>query len=47
MEVHAHTHTARKKWTHYFWSRLRRDHVIPCSVLWVSCREYPGAPGRA
>ncbi|MBC7873641.1 MAG: hypothetical protein H7Y01_06585 [Ferruginibacter sp.] len=19
MEVHAHTHTARKKWTHYFW----------------------------
>ena len=19
MEVHTHTHTARKKWTHYFW----------------------------
>jgi len=19
MEVHAHTHTERKKWTHYFW----------------------------
>jgi len=19
MEVHAHTHTPRKKWTHYFW----------------------------
>ena len=19
MEIHAHTHTPRKKWTHYFW----------------------------
>ena len=22
MEVHTHTHTARKKWTHYFWEFL-------------------------
>jgi len=22
MEIHAHTHTARKKWTHYFWEFL-------------------------
>jgi hypothetical protein len=22
MEVHAHTHTERKKWTHYFWEFL-------------------------
>ena len=22
MEVHAHTHTPRKKWTHYFWEFL-------------------------
>ena len=22
MEVHAHTHTARKKWTHYLWEFL-------------------------
>ena len=22
MEVHAHTHTARKKWIHYFWEFL-------------------------
>ena len=22
MEVHAHTHTARKKWFHYFWEFL-------------------------
>ena len=22
MEVHAHSHTARKKWTHYFWEFL-------------------------
>ncbi len=24
MEVHAHTHTARKKWTHYLWEFLIR-----------------------
>ena len=23
MEVHAHAHTARKKWTHYFWEFLK------------------------
>lgn len=22
MEVHAHTHTTRKNWTHYFWEFL-------------------------
>ena len=22
MEIHAHSHTARKKWTHYFWEFL-------------------------
>ena len=22
MEVHAHSHTPRKKWTHYFWEFL-------------------------
>lgn len=22
MEVHAHTHTQRKKWTHYYWEFL-------------------------
>jgi len=22
MEVHAHAHTARKRWTHYFWEFL-------------------------
>ena len=25
-----HTHTARKKWTHYFWEFL---YVVPCGVL--------------
>ena len=24
MEVHAHTHTPRKKWTHYFWEFLKQ-----------------------
>ncbi|HKC36569.1 MAG TPA: hypothetical protein VKB95_10925 [Chitinophagaceae bacterium] len=41
MEVHAHshlasgeTHSARKKWTHYFWEFLI---VLRCYVLW-NCR---------
>ena len=30
MEVHAHTHTARKKWTHYFWEFLMLFAVVIC-----------------
>jgi len=42
MEVHAHTHTERKKFTHYL---LGVFNVIPCRVLWVSCRETKGTLG--
>jgi hypothetical protein len=33
MEVHAHSHTARKKWTHYFWEFLMLFLAVFCSFL--------------
>ena len=33
MEVHAHTHTARKKWTHYFWEFLMLFLAVFCGFL--------------
>ncbi len=33
MEVHAHSHTARKKWTHYFWEFLMLFHTVFCGFL--------------
>jgi hypothetical protein len=30
MEVHTHTHTARKKWTHYFWEFLMLFLAVFC-----------------
>ena len=33
MEVHAHTHTARKKWTHYFWEFLKLFLAVFCGFL--------------
>jgi hypothetical protein len=40
MEVHQHTHTERKKWTHYFWN----FYVVPrCNTwffLWRNQREH-------
>jgi hypothetical protein len=30
MEVHAHTHTQRKKWTHYFWEFLMLFLAVFC-----------------
>jgi hypothetical protein len=33
MEVHAHTHTARKKWTHYFWEFLMLFMAVFCGFL--------------
>ena len=32
MEVHAHTHTERKKWTHYFWESLMLFLAVFCTV---------------
>jgi len=33
MEVHAHTHTERKKWTHYFWEFLMLFLAVLCGFL--------------
>jgi len=33
MEVHAHTHTAKKKWTHYFWEFLMLFLAVFCGFL--------------
>jgi hypothetical protein len=33
MEAHAHTHTARKKWTHYFWEFLMLFLAVFCGFL--------------
>ena len=33
MEVHSHTHTARKKWTHYFWEFLMLFLAVFCGFL--------------
>ena len=33
MEVHVHTHTARKKWTHYFWEFLMLFLAVFCGFL--------------
>jgi hypothetical protein len=33
MEVHAHTHTTRKKWTHYFWEFLMLFLAVFCGFL--------------
>ena len=33
MEVHAHTHTARKKWTHYFWEFIMLFLAVVCGFF--------------
>ncbi len=33
MEVHAHSHTARKKWTHYFWEFIMLFLAVFCGFL--------------
>ena len=33
MEVHSHTHTARKKWTHYLWEFLMLFFAVFCGFL--------------
>ena len=39
MEVHAHTHTERKKWTHYFWEFLMLFLAVFCGFLAENYRE--------
>jgi len=40
MEVHAHTHTARKKWTHYLWEFLMLFLAVFCGFLAEYEREH-------
>ena len=40
MEVHAHTHTARKKWTHYFCEFLMLFFAVFCGFLAENQREH-------
>jgi len=40
MEVHAHTHTGRKKWTHYFWEFLMLFLAVFCGFLAENFREH-------
>jgi hypothetical protein len=40
MEVHAHTHTPRKKWVHYFWEFLMLFLAVFCGFLAENIREH-------
>jgi hypothetical protein len=40
MEVHAHTHTSRKKWTHYLWEFLMLFLAVFCGFLAENIREH-------
>jgi len=40
MEVHAHAHTTRKKWTHYFWEFLMLFLAVFCGFLAENFREH-------
>src|SRR4029078_9084396 len=40
MEVHAHTHTARKKFTHYLWDFLMLFLAVFCGFLAENFREH-------
>jgi len=40
MEVHAHTHTPRKKWTHYIWEFIMLFLAVFCGFLAENQREH-------
>jgi len=40
MEVHTHTHTERKKWTHYLWEFLMLFLAVFCGFLAENQREH-------
>jgi hypothetical protein len=40
MEVHAHTHTSRKKWTHYFWEFLMLFLAVIAGFYAENIREH-------
>ena len=47
MEVHAHSHTARKKWTHYFWEFLMLFLAVFCGFIAENIREHNVEQQRA
>ena len=47
MEVHAHSHTPRKKWTHYFWEFLMLFLAVFCGFLAENKREHMIEHNRA
>src|SRR5438477_204396 len=47
MEVHSHTHTERKKWTHYFWEFLMLFLAVFCGSLAENWREHSAEHQRA
>ncbi len=47
MEVHAHSHTPRKKWTHYFWEFLMLFLAVFCGFLAENKREHMVEHSRA
>ncbi len=40
MEVHHHAHTARKKWTHYFWEFVMMFLAVFCGFMAENKREH-------
>src|SRR6187455_1894660 len=40
MEVHAHAHTSRKKWSHYIWEFLMLFFAVFCGFLAENQREH-------
>ena len=40
MEVHHHSHTTRKKWTHYFWEFLMLFLAVFCGFMAENLREH-------
>src|ERR1700754_3373212 len=47
MEVHAHSHTPRKKWTHYLWEFLMLFLAVFCGFLAENIREHVVENDRA
>ena len=47
MEVHSHTHSPRKKWTHYFWEFLMLFLAVFCGFLAENIREHKVEHQRA
>ncbi len=47
MEVHHHAHTARKKWTHYFWEFLMLFLAVFCGFIAENIREHKVEHQRA